>query len=44
MNEKPSKSELAIRKHKIDNKKQKIDYKTNIELDNVNELDTSGLI
>ena len=44
MNEKPSKSELAIRKHKIDDKKQKIDYKTNIELDNVNELDTSGLI
>lgn len=44
MNEKPSKTEILIKKQKADNKKQKIDYKTNIQLDNVDDLDSSGLL
>jgi hypothetical protein len=41
MNEKPSKTELTIKRNKTDNKKEKIDYKTDITLDNIDELDKS---
>ena len=44
MNEKPSKSELAIKKFKVNDTKQKIDYKTGIKLDDVDDLDKSGLL
>jgi hypothetical protein len=39
MNEKPSKTEIIIKKNKSDDKKEKIDYKTDIKLDNIDDLD-----
>ena len=44
MNEKPSKTELTIKRNKTDNKKEKIDYKTDITLDNIDELDKSWIL
>ena len=41
MNERPSKTELVIKKQKVNDNKQKIDYKTDLKLDNVDELDSS---
>jgi hypothetical protein len=41
MNEKPSKTELSIKKYKTENKKEKIDFKTNLKLDNIDDLDKS---
>ena len=44
MNEKPSKTELTIKRYKTDNKKEKIDYKTDITLDNIDELDKTWIL
>ncbi len=44
MNEKPSKTELSIKKYKTENKKEKIDFKTNLKLDNIDDLDKSWII
>jgi hypothetical protein len=41
MNEKPSKTELSIKRNKTQNNKEKIDIKTDITLDNIDELDKS---
>jgi hypothetical protein len=41
MNEKPSKTELIIKRNKTQNNKEKIDIKTDITLDNIDELDKS---
>ena len=41
MNEKPSNTELTIKRYKTENRKEKIDYKTDITLDNVDDLDKS---
>ena len=44
MNEKPNKTELTIKKHKTEDKKEKIDYKTDITLDNIDDLDKSWIL
>lgn len=44
MNEKPSKTELTIKRNKTQNNKEKIDIKTDITLDNIDELDKSWII
>ncbi len=44
MNEKPSKTELSIKRNKTQNNKEKIDIKTDITLDNIDELDTAWII
>ena len=44
MNEKPSKTELSIKRNKTQNNKKKIDIKTDITLDNIDELDKSWII
>ena len=41
MNEKPSNTELTIKRYKTENRKEKIDYKTDITLDNIDDLDKS---
>lgn len=41
---KNSKTDLVIEKFKIGNTKQKIDYKTKLEIDNFDKIDTSGLL
>lgn len=41
---KNSKTDLLIQKFKIENTKQKIDYKTKLEIENVDKIDTSGLL
>jgi hypothetical protein len=41
MNEKPSKTELCIKRNKTQNNKEKIDIKTDITLYNIDELDKS---
>lgn len=44
MNEKPNKTELTIKKQKTGDKKEKIDYKTDITLDNIDDLDKSWIL
>ena len=44
MNEKPSNTELTIKRYKTENRKEKIDYKTDITLDNVDDLDKSWIL
>ncbi|PZM87492.1 MAG: hypothetical protein DLD55_01050 [candidate division SR1 bacterium] len=44
MMKKNSKTELMIEKFKIQNTKQKIDYKTELKIDNIDQLDHSGLL
>ncbi len=41
---KNSKTELLIEKFKIGNTTKKIDYKTKLEIENVDKIDTSGLL
>jgi hypothetical protein len=41
MNEKPNKTELTIKRNKSEDAKQKIDIKTDIKLDNIDDLDSS---
>ena len=41
---KTSQTDIAIEKFKIQNTKQKIDYKTKLELNNFDKIDTSGLL
>lgn len=41
---KTSKTDLLIQKFKIENNKQKIDYKTKLELENIDKIDSSGLL
>jgi hypothetical protein len=41
MNEKPNKTEVTIKKYKTEDKKEKIDYKTDLQLDNIDDLDKS---
>jgi len=44
MNEKPNKTELTIKRNKSEDAKQKIDIKTDIKLDNIDDLDSSWLL
>ena len=44
MNEKPNKTELIIKRNKSEDAKQKIDIKTDIKLDNIDDLDSSWLL
>ena len=44
MNEKPSNTELTIKRYKTENRKEKIDYKTDITLDNIDDLDKSWIL
>lgn len=44
MNEKPNKTEITIKKNKTDDKKEKIDFKTDIKLDNIDDLDKSWIL
>jgi hypothetical protein len=41
MTEKANKTELTIKRYKTENQKQKIDFKTDIKLDNIDDLDKS---
>ncbi|RAL56769.1 hypothetical protein BSK20_00675 [SR1 bacterium human oral taxon HOT-345] len=41
---KTSQTDIAIEKFKIQNTKQKIDYKTKLELNNFDKIDTAGLL
>ena len=44
MTERANKTELTIQRCKTGNKKQKIDYKTNVTLDSIDDLDKSWLL
>ena len=44
MTERPNKTELTIRKYKAEDKKEKIDYKTDLQLDNIDDLDKSWIL
>ncbi len=44
MNEKPNKTEVTIKKYKTEDKKEKIDYKTDLQLDNIDDLDKSWIL
>ena len=44
MTERANKTELTIQRSKTENQKQKIDYKTNVTLDNIDDLDKSWLL
>jgi len=44
MTERANKTELTIQRCKTENQKQKIDYKTNVTLDNIDDLDKSWLL
>ena len=44
INEKQSNTELTIKRYKTENRKEKIDYKTDITLDNVDDLDKSWIL
>ena len=41
---KPAKQTFSYKKFKIENNKQKIDYKTKLELENIDKIDSSGLL
>ena len=44
MTEKANKTELTIKRYKTENKKQKIEFKTDIKLDDVDDLDKSWIL